>query len=360
MRAQRLFLLVCFVIMMAWGGAARAEDFYENQLQLGKVAFTSAELSTSIDHFRIAASGFLDRPKLLTEAVMRLAVAQNDARLAADCAATVDRFLRIEAVYAAYQSADVEAPVRMKFDAVLRAHASAERLRGYSTLAAIAAPPEEEKRSRRKRRASELQEVKANEIDDDVAASRVRPDAIRPPDPEPKPAESAARPPKPAVAIKKVTGETAPPAAPKRPEQPVQKVVPPAASEDRAAAPASRPPVDQSRLIGEATKILAGDPTNIEARLQRGRAFFANGDCTAASSDYAFVPPSVRAQEGATGDLFVCSVQQRQWSFARQLVDLLTAGDRSRSDVIRARESLIAEVESKRGKAAADEIRRRN
>lgn len=107
-----------------------AEDFYEQQLRAGKSDRAAGKLVEAADELRIAAFGFLDRPPLLADALVNLALAQSALGYAA-LPQTLDRFLEVERRFAAYVPAEIDRQTRTAFESLLL------KSEPRSTLAAI-------------------------------------------------------------------------------------------------------------------------------------------------------------------------------------------------------------------------------
>jgi hypothetical protein len=93
------------------GSASPAVDiheFYEQQLAAGKIDFQAHQLPRAADELRIAAFGFLDRPPLLAEALVRLAVAQSALGLKGEVSVTLERFVEVEQHFAPYRTISIE------------------------------------------------------------------------------------------------------------------------------------------------------------------------------------------------------------------------------------------------------------
>lgn len=121
--------------------APAADDFYELQLQTGKIDFAAGRIVAASDEFRIAAFGFLDRPPLLAEALARLALAQSSLGQTSLVTQTLGRFVDVEGRFNAYGSSALEDASRSKFQALLIASVPAETLKGVPSLAKLVKTP---------------------------------------------------------------------------------------------------------------------------------------------------------------------------------------------------------------------------
>ncbi|HEX7422080.1 MAG TPA: hypothetical protein VF505_19520 [Thermoanaerobaculia bacterium] len=107
------------ILALAVAGNLFAEDFYEQQLRLAKVDVAAGRQSQALDELRVAAFGFLDRPALLSEALVRVATLQNAMGRPADFMVTLNRFMEVERRFGSYSSAALEPELRSKFEALL-------------------------------------------------------------------------------------------------------------------------------------------------------------------------------------------------------------------------------------------------
>jgi hypothetical protein len=120
--ARAAALTVVFVVAFACAasGQSPSEDFSETRLRDGKEAYEAHRPLEAIDNFRIAAFGFLDRPALLCESLIYLAVADAAAERHADAQATVDRLLELQRTIPACAQAKVSPAVRSTFETRFR------------------------------------------------------------------------------------------------------------------------------------------------------------------------------------------------------------------------------------------------
>jgi tetratricopeptide (TPR) repeat protein len=115
--------------------AMRADDFNEERLQAGRIAFQQKRFTEAIDQLRLAAFGSLDRPVVLSECLARLALAQAGAGKATDADHTLDRFLEVERRFGVYGNAHLEPDVRTEFQRFLDRRIPAATLAAIPTLA---------------------------------------------------------------------------------------------------------------------------------------------------------------------------------------------------------------------------------
>ena len=118
---------------------ARSDDFASARLTAGVDAYASKRFPEAVDQFRIACFGLLDQPVVLTEGLVRLALAQEAAGRKADATATLHRFLEIEKRFSGYARARLDGPTRAAFETLLKSHVSAEVLAAVPSMSG--APP---------------------------------------------------------------------------------------------------------------------------------------------------------------------------------------------------------------------------
>lgn len=136
------------LLVMLAASPLLGEDFYEGQLRSAKISIAASRPSDAADELRIASFGFLDRPQLLSESLVRLALAQAEIN-SSELARTLDRFLEVEGRFGVYATASLEANVRASFENLLRSKIGVDRLTAIPTLAAVGAAPEPAPKTRR-------------------------------------------------------------------------------------------------------------------------------------------------------------------------------------------------------------------
>lgn len=104
------------VLASAAPGQSPSEDFSVTRLRDGKEAYEAQRHAEAIDNLRIAAFGFLDRPPLLCESLIYLAVADDAADRHANAQATVERLLEIQRTTPGCADAKVSPAVRSTFE----------------------------------------------------------------------------------------------------------------------------------------------------------------------------------------------------------------------------------------------------
>jgi len=132
---------VCLAVLLAVcvPGLFAAEDFYEQQLRAGKTDFFANQFVRAGDELRIAAFGFLDRPVLLEEALVRLIVVRQTLGQTNEMKKTIDRFLSIEQRFPkTYAAVNVEPQVRSAFEQLLSSSVPRATLLSIPALASVA------------------------------------------------------------------------------------------------------------------------------------------------------------------------------------------------------------------------------
>jgi tetratricopeptide (TPR) repeat protein len=118
-RSGAVLRLVVVIALVSIASFARAEDFYDAELRAGKTDLAAGRTVQAIDELRVAAFGFLDRPPLLSEALVRLALAHETLGQSALVSTTVNRFLEVERRFTVYSTASIESQNRSSFEALL-------------------------------------------------------------------------------------------------------------------------------------------------------------------------------------------------------------------------------------------------
>jgi tetratricopeptide (TPR) repeat protein len=117
-RAACLIAIFCAVALLT-ARHSSAQDFYEEQLRAGRDSFQAGRNPEAADELRIAAFGLLDRPLLLVEALVRLAVVQNNLGNAAGLTHTLERFLDVEGRLPVYAKLPIDSSIRLPFETIL-------------------------------------------------------------------------------------------------------------------------------------------------------------------------------------------------------------------------------------------------
>lgn len=275
---RSLFILLFALLLMP---AALAQDFYEQQLRAGKVDAQAGRNVQAADEFRIAAFGFLDRPPLLVEALVRLAVAQSALSQTTELAKTLDRFIEVEQRFAPYGTLVIEPALKSRFEELI--------MRGIprATLAAI---PDLSRLAN-----AELQRIAALPQGQRIAAY-----------------EAGAR------------------REPKNPEWPLALAREAAARDET------------GEVVRWAGRTMEIDPANREARLLLIHARTERGECREALAllnDLGTTEIQRRPELGA--DQFVCLIAGSKWAEAQAILPRIPDHLRSRPDVNRAIQTLV-------------------
>jgi len=120
---------------IAWG---QPEDFYEARLVAGYQAMRAQRVPEAIDQLRIAAFGLMDRPALLTEALVRLALAQAAIASKEAAAETIKRFVDVERRFGDFAKARLEPTARTAFRRLLAKRVPAATI---ASLPSFGGPP---------------------------------------------------------------------------------------------------------------------------------------------------------------------------------------------------------------------------
>ena len=107
------------VILGVCASAQGADDFNDQRLEEGRIAYQRRNFIEAIDQFRVAAFGSLDRPDRLSDCLARLALAQVAAGQSAETDETLGRFVEVERRFGAYGKTTLEPDIRADFQALL-------------------------------------------------------------------------------------------------------------------------------------------------------------------------------------------------------------------------------------------------
>jgi tetratricopeptide (TPR) repeat protein len=124
-----------------------ADDFNQQRLEEGRIAYQRKSYLVAEDHFRVAAFGFLDSPERVSECLARLSLAQAGAGQMADVTATLNRFLDIERRFTVFAKANLEPEIRADFQALLLRTIPVATVTAVPSLASLV-ETEEQKLSR--------------------------------------------------------------------------------------------------------------------------------------------------------------------------------------------------------------------
>jgi tetratricopeptide (TPR) repeat protein len=274
--------LVAATTILAIAGPLVAEDFYEEQLRLGKADMLAGRVPQASDELRISAFGFLDRPPLLVEALVRLTLAQSTLSQSSAVSQTLNRLLEVERRFPAYASAAIEPQNRAAFEALLLKNIARSDLTGIPAFARL-----------------------------------IRSEAAR-------------------VADLPVERRTAAyEAGFRRSSKDIEWPL-------EAARDAAARGLDDD-TIRWAKRAVAIAPGHEAAQLLLAHATARRGDCKTALTQIAAFPAGVlQSHVELLGDQVVCLAKQSRWSEADAAAAKLPDGERSRSDVARALQDVNA------------------
>ncbi len=118
-RLLRYLLLAASVALICTVAGAQVESFYEQQLRAAKSDYQANRFPQAADELRIAAFGFLDRPPLLCEALVRLTVVENALGQETALTRTLERFIEAEHRFAPYAGLQIEPSIKSKFEEIV-------------------------------------------------------------------------------------------------------------------------------------------------------------------------------------------------------------------------------------------------
>jgi thioredoxin-like negative regulator of GroEL len=285
--------IVLSMILSLVASAAVAEDFYEQQLRIGKTDLAASRMVPASDELRIAAFGFLDRPPLLTEALARLAIAQSGLSQESAVTHTLTRFLDVERRFSVYNSAALEPQTRAAFEALLLKTVPHSEIASISGLA-------------------KLVRSEAAKVADLPPAKR-------------------------AAAYEEGF---------RRSPKDIEWAL--SAARDAAGQGGDEETVRWSR------RALAIHDDNTDARILLAHALTRRGECRDALAQISSLPASsIASSSQLLGDQLICDVKLSRWSDAETIASRLPDSERSRTDVARAVEALTARRSQPETKTAA-------
>ncbi len=280
-RTTGLLALVVLAATLALP-ARGTDEFYMARLQEGRIAYQSGNAAEAVDHLRIACFGLMDRPPLLSESLVWLALAQSKAGKTAELDLTVRRFLQVEKRFAAYPQASVPAADRKDFEGLLARLLPPEVLLSTPSLALLVESEEQKLAKLSPQEREKALEAKASAAPTDVTWP---------------------------LMLARLSAE-------------------------------KKDPKSAARWAG---RVLEMDDKNLEAREIRARAFFQRRDFEAALADLRALPPEkVEGDAGLRADLFVCLVDAKRWDVAREALTALPEDLLGRPDVAAASKKLPA------------------
>ncbi len=276
MKFPRLTILILLATPLA------AEDFYEQHLRAGVTDAARGRMVEASDELRIAAFGFLDRPALLTTALVNLALVQSSLGHTAAVTQTLDRFLDVERRFNTYAAAQIDPSTRNTFEALLLKSEPASAFAGISSLARLTR--------------SDIEKVKELPADRRAAAY-----------------EQGFR------------------KAPRDVEWPL------AAARDAASRGAGDDVIRWSR------RALAVDARSVDARAMLAHALTQRGNCKEALREISSLTAvDLQQRMELAGDQLVCLTAEGRWSDAESAAARLPAQISQRTDVARALQILSA------------------
>ena len=115
--------------------ASPEDTFNQERLKAGQSLYLSKQYLEAIPQFHVAAFGYLNRPPALSECLVWLALAQNNAGRAGDSDATIGRFLEVERRFPSYPAAGLPPEIRTEFKALLTRRVAEATLLSMPSLA---------------------------------------------------------------------------------------------------------------------------------------------------------------------------------------------------------------------------------
>ena len=129
------------VVIMTWAATVRGADvFYDQRFEAGKAALASQRHLEAAEQLRIAAFGFLDEPKRLSETLAMLTIAHAALGRTAEVEIALQRFVEIEKQFGAYNGNALDPALRTRFEAILVRALPTATLAAIPTLASLLQP----------------------------------------------------------------------------------------------------------------------------------------------------------------------------------------------------------------------------
>lgn len=133
---RKLLLLLPLFLLTA--SIASADDaFYETRLATGKQAYVEKRLPDAVADLRIAAFGFLERPALLSETLVWMALAETASSRPERVRWALTRFLEVETKFRPYKQLALDASSRAAFEKILVGTLSPDAIASIPTLAEL-------------------------------------------------------------------------------------------------------------------------------------------------------------------------------------------------------------------------------
>jgi len=140
---MRRFAAPFAIALILLSETAFAEDgFYEARLAGGKRAYSEKRTADAATELRIAAFGFLDRPQLLSEALLFLALSESVNGRTDVARRALMRLIDVETRFRTYGELAIDAPTRKKFEQLLVATLAPDTIASVPAFAALVSPQE--------------------------------------------------------------------------------------------------------------------------------------------------------------------------------------------------------------------------
>jgi hypothetical protein len=139
-RVQRLTVLLLAAAatwMMPPVPALKGDEFTDERLREGEEAYVAKRYPDAIDDFRIAAFGSLNKPPVLSQSLVWLALAQAAAGKTSDVGITLEKFLDVERRFPVYSQARLEPETRAAFKTLLLARVPQATILSVPSLAGL-------------------------------------------------------------------------------------------------------------------------------------------------------------------------------------------------------------------------------
>jgi TonB family protein len=114
-RKTALLLAAAFAAILL-AARASAQDFSDVRMREGEAAYRARRFAEAASFFKVAAFGYLDRPPMLCQALVRLALASDAAGRPADVKAAIDRLADAQRRAPSCAEAEIDALTRSDFE----------------------------------------------------------------------------------------------------------------------------------------------------------------------------------------------------------------------------------------------------
>jgi TonB family protein len=118
-----------------------AQDFSDVRMREGEAAYRARRFADAASFFRVAAFGYLDRPPMLCQALVRLALASDAAGRPADVKTAMDRLADALRRAPTCAEAEIDATTRLEFEARFRRRWSGGEAPSQAAAAEASAAP---------------------------------------------------------------------------------------------------------------------------------------------------------------------------------------------------------------------------